>query len=72
MLKSKKGHRYRVKYDDCDFFKPGEIVIALEEDDCPFCVREKDFKKRGRNLDMREYLYDEIDPLYIDEIEELR
>lgn len=36
----KAGTRCRVIEDSYDFFKPGEIVVTLEGDDVPCCVRE--------------------------------
>lgn len=40
-MKTVKGKKYRVKIDPCGFFKPGDIVVALEDDRVPFCVSEK-------------------------------
>lgn len=36
----KRGTKCRVISDDCVFFKPGEIVVALETDDVPYCAKE--------------------------------
>lgn len=35
-----RGTKCRVISDDFDFFKPGEIVVTLETDNVPFCVKE--------------------------------
>ncbi len=35
-----KGTKCRVISDDYGFFKPGEIVIALETDNVPYCAKE--------------------------------
>lgn len=35
----KKGTKCRV-IDDYGFFEPGEIVVALETDDVPYCAKE--------------------------------
>lgn len=35
-----KGTRCRVISDNIGFFKPGEIVVALETDNVPYCVKE--------------------------------
>ena len=34
------GTRCRVIEDSYDFFKPGEIVVTLEDSDAPYCARE--------------------------------
>mgnify|MGYP006994793632 CR=1 FL=1 len=36
----KKGTKCRVIDDDYGFFEPGEIVVALETDDVPYCAKE--------------------------------
>lgn len=35
-----RGTKCRVISDSHGFFKPGEIVIALETDDVPYCAKE--------------------------------
>nr|DAG65367.1 MAG TPA: Polymyxin resistance protein pmrD, Antibiotic resistance, TRANSCRIPTION, SIGNALING [Caudoviricetes sp.] len=32
-----------------DFFKPGDIIVALEDDRIPVCVFEKDYVPRFKN-----------------------
>lgn len=48
-MKTVKGKKYRVKIDPCGFFKPGDIVVALEEDRIPVCVFEKDYVPLFKN-----------------------
>lgn len=36
----KKGTKCRVISDSHGFFKTGEIVVALETDDVPYCAKE--------------------------------
>lgn len=48
-MKTVKGKKYRVKIDPCGFFKPGDLVVALEEDRIPVCVFEKDYVPRFKN-----------------------
>lgn len=49
-MKTVKGKKYRVKIDPYGFFKPGDIVIALEDDRVPFCVLEKDYEPSFKNI----------------------
>ncbi len=35
-----RGTKCRVISDNLDFFKPGEIVVTLETDNVPYCVKE--------------------------------
>lgn len=35
-----RGTKCRVIDDDYGFFEPGEIVVALETDDVPYCAKE--------------------------------
>lgn len=36
----KRGTKCRVISDDYGFFKPGEIVVTLETNNVPYCVKE--------------------------------
>lgn len=36
----KKGTRCRVIIDDYGFFKPGEIVVALQTSTTPYCAKQ--------------------------------
>ena len=44
MLRCIKGERYTVIRDNLQNFKPGDVVIALEDDNCPYCCLEKNYK----------------------------
>ena len=44
MLRCIKGERYTVIVDSLQNFKPGDVVIALEDNTCPYCCLEKDYK----------------------------
>ena len=39
-----KGVSYTVIRDNFKNFKPGDVVIALEDDTCPYCCLEKNYK----------------------------
>lgn len=62
----KKGTRCRVISDDYGFFKPGEIVVALETDDVPYCVKESAYSP-GKALSC--YELGEYNPLKECELE---
>lgn len=69
---AKKGKRYIVKSDDMDFFKPGEIVIALQDDDVPYCVREDVFFRNNESINYHDYFgIKGMAPLNNYEIEEI-
>ena len=38
-----RGTKCRVISDDSDFFKPGEIVVTLETDHVPYCIKESSY-----------------------------
>ena len=42
-MRTIKGARYRVILDTHNFFKPGEVVVALENSVVPYCVREEKY-----------------------------
>lgn len=44
MLRCIKGVSYTVIRDNLKNFKPGDVVIALEDDTCPYCCLEKNYK----------------------------
>ncbi len=48
-MKTVKGKKYKVNFDPRGFFKPGDIVVALEDDRIPICVLEKDYVPRFKN-----------------------
>lgn len=60
-----KGARYRVISDSHNFFKPGEIVVALESQVVPYCVREEKYVP-----DCEIYSSD-YNPMIVDELEML-
>ena len=44
MLRCIKGVSYTVIRDNLKNFKPGDVFIALEDDTCPYCCLEKNYK----------------------------
>ena len=44
MLRCIKGERYTVIRDNLQNFKPGDVVIVLEDEICPYCCLEKNYK----------------------------
>lgn len=63
-----KGTRCRVVSDDHSFFKPGEIVVALETSVAPFCVREEKYVPGCKLKDLG---FEDYNPLIDDELEML-
>lgn len=61
-----KGGRYKVIFDSHNFFKPGEIVVALETSPVPYCIREEEYVPGRKPL-----AYDNYHPLKDDELEML-
>jgi hypothetical protein len=41
-----KGTKCRVISDSDGFFEPGEIVVALETDDVPYCAKESAYSPK--------------------------
>lgn len=39
----KAGNSYKVIYDSEKFFKPGDIVVALENSNVPYCCLKQDY-----------------------------
>ena len=60
---SKIGKRYKVVKDIRDkypeSFPKDTIVVAIDEDDVPYCVREEDYINKGESDDLRDYETDE-------------
>lgn len=53
-MKAIKGARYRVLRNSNTYsFKVGEVVVALEDDSTPYCVREKDYKEEKEVADYK-------------------
>ena len=57
------GLKYIVQFDAFHFFEPGEIVVALEEDDVAMFVREKDYLENGKSLSLNDYPMKLVHPL---------
>lgn len=63
------GKRFIVIDDDSNFFESGEVVIPLENNRCPFCVREEDYEE-GKLP--HQYRPEQYNPLYDTEIIEIK
>lgn len=61
-----RGTKCRVISDSHGFFKPGEIVIALETDDVPYCAKESAYSPEKA---LSSYELSEYNPLIDDELE---
>ena len=68
MLRCIKGERYTVIRDNLQSFKPGDVVIVLEDDICPYCCLEKNYKPGIPPLSS-EYSYGEIHAMAEEELE---
>ncbi len=68
MLRCIKGERYTVIRDNLQSFKPGDIVVVLEDDICPYCCLEKNYKPGIPPLSS-EYSYGEIHAMAEEELE---
>lgn len=65
----KKGTVCRVIKDSNDFFKPGDIVVTLEDDSCaPYCCLEKYYNP---GYSVKDYYNAQFYPLMPSELEEL-
>lgn len=62
----KAGTICRVIEDDSDFFEPGEIVVALEDSDVPYCARESAYSPEKS---IGDYSFDDYNPLADHELE---
>ena len=63
-----KGKRYKVLSDSDGFFKPGNIVIPIEDSNVPFCVYEDRYVEEKSVF---EYGPDDYSPLSRKELVEL-
>lgn len=64
------GRRYRVVgRDNIGFFKDGEIVVALEDDNVPYCVRECDYEAGKAVADYDSSQYSPL--IYPNELKEI-
>ena len=61
-----RGTKCRVISDSHGFFKPGEIVIALETNDVPYCAKESAYSPEKA---LSSYESSEYNPLIDDELE---
>lgn len=66
----KAGNLYRVISDSYNYFKPGDIVVALESDDVPFCCYKRDY--HGPLSYANSYANTKIHALVNDELEEIK
>ena len=64
----KAGTKCRVLVDSANNFKPGDIVIALEDDNVPFCCLLEDYDP---NKSIGDYNFDLLYALYESELEML-
>lgn len=64
----KKGTVCRVIKDSDDFFKPGDIVVTLEDSDMPYCCLEKHYDP---GYSVKDYYNNQFYPLFSSELEEL-
>lgn len=62
----KAGTRCRVIEDDSYFFKPGEIVVTLEDSEAPYCARESAYSPEKT---IGDYSFDDYSPLADHELE---
>lgn len=62
----KAGTRCRVIEDSGCFFKPGEIVVTLEESPAPYCARESAYSPEKS---INDYSLDDYNPLADHELE---
>ena len=62
----KAGTRCRVIEDDSYFFKPGEIVVTLEDSEAPYCARESAYSPEKS---IGDYSFDDYNPLADHELE---
>lgn len=65
----KAGNRYEVVEDSYNNFMSGEIVIALESDEVPYCVKESIYCK---DRSIRNYPKGQVAPLLDTELKEIQ
>lgn len=66
MLKA--GTVCRVIDDSFEFFKPGDIVVTMEDSVAPYCCLEKHYNPR---YSLKNYNINLVSPLMMKELEEL-
>nr|DAM47147.1 MAG TPA: hypothetical protein [Caudoviricetes sp.] len=65
-----KGTKCRVISDDYGFFKPGEIVIALETNDVPYCAKESAYSPEKALISYKSSEYNALKERELEVIEE--
>ena len=65
----KEGTSYKVISDNMGFFKPGDIVVALETDNVPYCCLKEDY--HGPFTSTSDYHSDEYSALCRKDLEEI-
>lgn len=67
---AKAGNSYRVISDSLKFFEPGDIVVALESDDAPYCCHKKDYHGPTTYANLRGT--NKLHVLFVGELEEIK
>lgn len=65
----KEGTSYEVISDSMGFFKPGDIVVALETDSVPYCCLKENY--HGPISYVNQYAKNEVHALLDEELEEI-
>lgn len=65
----KEGTSYKVISDSSGYFKPGDIVVALESDNVPYCVHKEDY--HGPVSYTNRYANNKISALVDEDLEEI-
>lgn len=65
-----KGTKCRVIDDDYGFFEPGEIVVALETDDVPYCAKESAYSPEKALISYKSSEYNALRERELEVIEE--
>lgn len=65
----KEGHSYKVIFDISGFFKSGDIIVALQSDDVPYCCLKNNYHGP---ISKNNYSVDEYNPMTCEELEEIK
>lgn len=65
----KAGTSYKVISDSAGYFKPGDIVVALESYDVPYCVHKEDYHGPVNYANL--YAKNKVHALTDEELEEI-
>ena len=65
-----KGTKCRVISDSYGFFKPGEIVIALESNSVPYCAKESAYSPKKALISYKSSEYSALKENELEVIEE--